>query len=72
LDAGALYRYAERAGLDLRTFKEELHRRVYASRVLQDVKSGRRSGVTGTPTFFLNDERLDDDDRLEEIIGRAA
>ncbi|HTL61829.1 MAG TPA: DsbA family protein [Nitrospira sp.] len=72
LDIADLYRYAEGAGLDIRTFKEDLHGRVYASRVLHDVKSGRRSGVTGTPTFFLNDERLVDDDRLEDIIRRAA
>jgi len=40
--------------------------------VLEDVRSGRRSGVTGTPTFFLNDAWLEDDDRLEDMIGRAA
>jgi protein-disulfide isomerase len=45
---------------------------VYASRVLHDVKSGRRSGVSGTPTFFLNNERLEEDDRLDDIIRRAA
>jgi protein-disulfide isomerase len=72
LEAGDLYRYAEAAGLDLALFKDELHGRVHASRVLVDVKSGRRSGVTDTPTFFLNDAWLEDDDRLEEIIGRAA
>jgi protein-disulfide isomerase len=72
LDVADLYRYAETAGLDLRTFKEDLHGRVYASRVLHDVRSGRRRGVSGTPTFFLNDERLEDSDRLEDIIGRAA
>src|SRR5262245_49587762 len=49
-----LYRYAESAGLDLPSFKEALHGRVHASRVLYDVRSGRRSGGTGTPTFFLN------------------
>jgi protein-disulfide isomerase len=72
LEVVDLYRYAETAGLDLPTFKEDLHGRVYASRVLHDVKSGRRSGVSGTPTFFLNDERLEDDDRLDAIIRRAA
>ena len=72
LDIVALYRYAEEAGLDLGKFKEDLDGRAYASRVLHDVKSGRRSGVTGTPTFFLNGERLEDDNRLEDIIRRAA
>jgi len=72
LETADLYRYAEAAGLDLPLFKEQLHGRVHASRVLADVKSARRSGVTGTPTLFLNDAWLEDDDRLEEIIGRAA
>ncbi|HEX5550975.1 MAG TPA: DsbA family protein [Nitrospira sp.] len=72
LETEDLYRYAEAAGLDLPRFKADLQGRVHASRVLFDVRSGRRSGVTGTPTFFLNDAWLEDDDRLEDMIGRAA
>lgn len=72
LEEDDLYRYAEAAGLDLPQFRADLHGRVYASRVLADVRSGRRSGVTGTPTFFLNDAWLEDNDRLEDVIGRAA
>ena len=72
LETDALYRYAESAGLDVLRFKEDLHGRVCASRVLCDLKSGRRSGVQGTPTFFLNDAWLQDDERLEMMIGRAA
>jgi formate-nitrite transporter family protein len=67
-----LYRYAEAAGLDLPRFKADLDGRVHASRVLADVRSGRRSGVTRTPTFFFNDEWLENDDRLEDMIGQAA
>ena len=72
LEAEDLYRYAESAGLDVSSFKDDLLGRVHASRVLYDVKSGRRSGVSGTPTFFLNDAWLEDDTRLEDMIGRAA
>jgi protein-disulfide isomerase len=72
LELEDLYRYAQAAGLDLQAFKSDLHGRVHASRVLHDVKSGRRSGVRGTPTFFLNDAWLEDDDRLEDMIARAA
>ena len=71
LEAEDLYRYAEAAGLDLPWFKADLHGRVHTSRVLFDVRSGRRSGVTGTPSFS-EDAWLEDDDRLEDIIGRAA
>ena len=72
LETPDLYDYAKAAGLDMRSFKDDLHGRVHASRVLRDIKSGRRCGVTGTPTFFLNDARLEDDERLEDMIGRAA
>jgi len=72
LGAEDLYRYAEMADLDLRSFKDDLHGRVHASRVLHDVKSGRRIGVSGTPTLFVNNAWLEDEERLEEIIGRAA
>lgn len=72
LEPEDLYRYAESAGLDVSSFKAQLHGRVHAARVLYDVKSGRRNGVSGTPTFFLNDAWLEDDDRLEALIGRAA
>jgi formate-nitrite transporter family protein len=72
LEPEDLYRYAESAGLDVSSFKAQLHDRVHAARVLYDVRSGRRNGVSGTPTFFLNDAWLEDDDRLEALIGRAA
>jgi protein-disulfide isomerase len=72
LEVDDLYRYALSAGLNLPRFKEDLHGRVHASRVMQDVKTGRRSGVTGTPTMFLNAMRLSDDDRLEGLVLRAA
>ena len=36
---------------------DELHRREYAGRVSEDVASADESGVTGTPTFFINGRR---------------
>jgi hypothetical protein len=53
-------------------FKADLHGRVHAARVLADVRSGRPCGVNGTPTFFLNDALLKDNDRLEDLSGHAA
>ena len=31
-----------------------------------------RPGVTDTPTLFFNDAWLEDEDRLEDMIGQAA
>ncbi len=52
-----LLAYAEQLGLDLDRFEDELRRHVYAPRVEEDVDSADMSGVTGTPTFFVNEKR---------------
>jgi Na+/H+ antiporter NhaA len=50
-------RYAEEMGLDLERFTEDMHRRVHAPRIARDVASADESGVSGTPTFFINSRR---------------
>jgi Na+/H+ antiporter NhaA len=52
-----LARYAEELGLDVGRFREELRRHEHAGRVAEDVSSADASGVTGTPTFFINGKR---------------
>ncbi len=52
-----LYRHAADLGLDLERFSEDLRRRRFAPRVAQDVQSADASGVSGTPTFFVNGRR---------------
>jgi Na+/H+ antiporter NhaA len=49
--------YAEELGLDAERIVGELHHREYASRVSEDVTSADESGVSGTPTFFVNGRR---------------
>jgi Na+/H+ antiporter NhaA len=49
--------YATRLGLDAARMLEELRRRVHAARVSEDVASADESGVSGTPTFFINGRR---------------
>ena len=53
--------YAEQLGLDVERFDEELAEHVHAARVHEDFMSGVRSGVNGTPTFYINGARHDDD-----------
>jgi protein-disulfide isomerase len=52
-----LARYAEELGLDVARFQEELRRHERTGRVADDVSSADASGVTGTPTFFINGKR---------------
>jgi Na+/H+ antiporter NhaA len=52
-----LMSYAERLGLDLDRFTTALQQHEGAARVAEDVDSADLSGVSGTPTFFVNGRR---------------
>jgi protein-disulfide isomerase len=54
LGAADLAVHAGELGLDLGRFASELEEAAHAARVQRDVDSGEASGVTGTPTFFVN------------------
>jgi Na+/H+ antiporter NhaA len=49
--------YAGDLGLDVARFQEGLRKQKFAARVAQDVESADMSGVSGTPTFFINGRR---------------
>jgi len=49
--------YARELGLDVERFQEDLRTRSGTGRIAQDVDSADLSGVSGTPTFFVNDLR---------------
>jgi protein-disulfide isomerase len=59
LDDEHLERYAKAIGLDAERFRRELKDGAHAARVREDFLSGVRSGVNGTPTFFINGRRHD-------------
>jgi len=54
-----LMRYAQQLGLDMARFGRELAEHAYAHQVNEDVRSGLKSEVEGTPTFFVNGLRHD-------------
>jgi len=69
-----LVRYAGDLRLDVDRFRDELRTREYAQRVSEDVGSADESGVSGTPTFFINGRRhygVYDIDTLTEAVGAA-
>jgi len=57
LEPSDLIGYAERLGLDVERFADNLREHTGAARVAEDVDSADLSGVTGTPTFFINSRR---------------
>ena len=52
-----LVRYARELGLDAERVRRELVAHVHAARVREDFVSGTKSGVSGTPRFFINGRR---------------
>jgi Na+/H+ antiporter NhaA len=52
-----LAQYAEELGLDVERFTADLQSHAGAARVAEDVDSADLSGVSGTPTFFINGRR---------------
>jgi protein-disulfide isomerase len=61
--------YAERLGLDIGPFDKDLADHVHAERIREDFISGVRSGVNGTPTFYINGARHDDSYDLETLLA---
>jgi len=59
LELDDLIVYATNLGLDVKRVASELERRSHLPRVKEDFNSGVRSGVNGTPTFFINGTRFD-------------
>jgi NhaA family Na+:H+ antiporter len=59
LELADLLRHARAIGLDVDRFRRELEEHTYADRVREDFMSGVRSGVNGTPTFYINGIRYD-------------
>jgi Na+/H+ antiporter NhaA len=67
-------RYAHELGLDFDRFFQELRGHEYAERVAEDVGSADASGVSGTPSFFINGRRYQgayDIDTLTSVVRSA-
>lgn len=57
LDFVSLFLYAKKIGLDLERFKNDIQKNTLITKVEQDFESGVRSGVNGTPSFFINGKK---------------
>jgi protein-disulfide isomerase len=75
LDDRHLVEFAVELALDEARLRRELASHMHAARVREDFLSGIRSGVNGTPTFFINGIRHDaawDADTLEQALRANA
>ena len=57
----------KRLGLDREKVKQSVARRAFEPRIREDFMSGVRSGVNGTPTFFINGRRHNGSYELKEL-----
>jgi protein-disulfide isomerase len=67
--SGALYlELAEQLSLPIEALQRALEEGTYRTRVRADFSSGVRSGVNGTPTFFINGRRHDGPFDYETLV----
>jgi len=71
-----LIMYAARIGIDFQRVSQELAAGIYTRKVRDDFRGGVRSGVNGTPTFFINGSRFDgnwtDPNEFIQALSEAA
>ena len=75
LEPQNLLLYADAIGLDLDRFSSDLANHVHVPKIREDFMSGVRSGVNGTPSFFINGVRYDGSWEFEPLfraLQRAA
>ncbi len=60
--------YARKIGLNTQKFEREIAQHVYQKRIKEDFSGGVRSGVNGTPTFYVNGIRHDGEAVAKALI----
>jgi protein-disulfide isomerase len=72
LDDHHLAEYAASLGLPASEVSRALGQHAYSDRVREDFMSGVRSGVNGTPTFFINGVRHDGSFERDILLAAIA
>ena len=65
-------KYAHAVGLDIKKFESQLFKHIYAPTINDSLINGFKSGVEGTPTFFLNGTRYEGSWDLETLLKRLT
>jgi protein-disulfide isomerase len=74
LSPALLVRLAQRLGLDMQRFTDDVESHRFVAKIKEDFMSAVRSGAAGTPTFFINGEKYEgsfDDESLIEALRFA-
>lgn len=62
--------YAEKLGLDTEKFKKDIESGKYGAKIQKGIEDGLGYGVNSTPTFFVNDKKVETP-RLQEEIEKV-
>jgi protein-disulfide isomerase len=68
LDDSSLISYAKEIGLDVTQFEKDFGSQPTVEKVEEDINSGNRFGVEGTPTFFVNGKFFSGDWSSDEFL----
>ncbi len=68
-DDNSIFAYAEKLGLDVQRLAKEVMNGVYLNRIREDFNGGIRSGVNGTPTFYINGTRFNGSPIAKDLLG---
>jgi len=72
LDNTHLRKYAESIELNLPRYDVEMGGHIYLQRVNEHLTSGLDSGVQATPTFFVNNKRVDTNDGISNLFAAVG
>jgi formate-nitrite transporter family protein len=72
LDERDLRKHAQKVGLDLERFENDMRLRTHETRVREDLASGSASGVRGTPTLFINGRQYDGPRERSALVAALA
>jgi protein-disulfide isomerase len=71
LENGYLIEYANRLGLDISQFLQDLTRGTHIDRIHADIEGGLQSGVEAAPALFINGVRYPDRWTVDQIMATS-
>ena len=67
-DDNNIFAYGKELGLDVQRLAQEVMNNTYLNRIKEDFNGGIRSGVNGTPTFYINGTRFNGSPTAEDLL----
>lgn len=71
-DPSLFEKHAEKLGLDMVRFRADVQASETRTRVERDRAAGQRLGISGTPSFFLNGNKVADLGSLKALVSQAV